>query len=174
MTTEEVAKTFGEAISSPEEWYKEGSAEFNSYFSSLKLKASQANPKSLCCFCWCLLSNYQKERHMESHATGIRTPYLYTNSLDVFRDLAKSYGHSREINKIIEFRRIRDEPEKKTQIAPMTKKMKINVEKEESKVEPIAIKLVKNAEETNSLTSTTSVNKLNQEIQQKQVLINFI
>ena len=52
--------------------------------------------------------------------------------------------------------------------------MKINVEKEESKVEPITIKLVKNAEETNSLTSTTSVNKLNQEIQQKQVLINFI
>ena len=53
---------------------------------------------------------------MESHATGIITPYLYTKSLDVFRDLAKSYGHSREINKIIEFRRIRDEPEKKLKL----------------------------------------------------------
>jgi len=172
-TTLEETKKEEEKVS--EEWLKEDSQELKVYFNSLKTKAGLSNPKSMCGFCWCLLSSYQKERHIEAHTSGLKTPSLYSSSLESFKDLALSYGHSRELNGKLEFRRLKEEPEKKTQTKVINqKKMKMNSqESEEKKQEPqIPIKLTKKnfyEHEPSQSASSTSQNEWPQQNKEKQV-----
>jgi len=114
------------AEKSQPQWFEEDSEALSLYFNGLKAKGKEANAKSLCCLCWCLLSNYQKDRHIDKHDSGLRTPSLFCFHLEDFKSLAQGYGHFQDINGKRFFKRIQDEPAKQTQTGGhQTKKVKI-------------------------------------------------
>lgn len=151
---------------------EEGTTEFQEYMSKLKADANQSNSKSLCCFCWCRLTNYQKQRHTPIHEKGIRSPAKYSDA-DYFKALAKEFAHVQVIDGKIFYPKIKEGPT----FSAQTKKLKLNDETLIKKEQSISINLPPRTnidELTNFPPCTTSTNQkdiLTQERKQTQVTL---
>ena len=82
----------GKATKETNQLLEDGSPELQEYITKLKTESTQSNAKSLCCFCWCRLTNYQKQRHTSSHEKGIRFPLKHSD-MESFKQLAKLFAH---------------------------------------------------------------------------------
>ena len=153
-------------------YMEENSNEFQEYISNLKMEAFQINPKSLCYFCWCKLSNYQKQRHTLTHEKGIRSPAKYCNA-DDFKRLAEEFAHNKTINGKKTYPKIKDNP----LILAQIKKMKLNDETLKKDEVPITINLnpkANNTDDKPSSQTSTSTFIQKQEIKPLQVKFNFV
>ena len=110
---------------------KEGSQDLLDYITVLKQETVCTNPKLICCYCWCKLSQYQRQRHCESHENGIKTASKF-NSLESFCSLVNEFRHIKILGNKIFYQKLNEKPTTLVQL----KKTKLNDSSTTTQKEP--------------------------------------
>jgi len=152
---------------------EEHSEELQTYISKLKKDREKTNPKYLCAFCWCLLNNYQRMRHVQIHETGITTPKKFCEAED-FKLLAKSDGHTKLVENKLYFMIIKNNPSNSTQITQEKKLKKIKINKEESKENEFPNSAIVNVSSTTNQSQSLSNTSTNFSNQEQKTQVKFL
>lgn len=133
-----------EALHKTLEWMQEDSQDFKAYMKIVEAEKTSTNSNAICCFCWCLLTPYQRKGHLEAHKEGIRTPGKYCLT-ENFKALARYYAHLKKENDTLYYPKFKNEPLSSTQIAPsqLKKLKKAEDQVTKQKEEPIQVNLSK-------------------------------